>query len=131
MSTIRRHGVAFHVIPTPGEGLWLEVIRESDGAVLISERFRGESSDELAPAVDEWFADIVSESVDAFEVQVCRVCGARRRPVEDDCGIPLDDHLVEWEFDLCVACASHLEQTNPWMRTYVRDQRFPDLADDW
>lgn len=42
MSTIRRHGVAFHLIPTPGDDLWLEVIRESDGAVLVNELFRGE-----------------------------------------------------------------------------------------
>jgi hypothetical protein len=131
MSTIRRHGVAFHLIPIPGEGLWLEVIRESDGAVLVGQKFTGESDEELAPAVEEWVDDIVNERVSGIEVSACRLCGARRRPIQDDeHGRVLPDYLVEWEFDLCLPCASEIEHTSPWMRAYIKDRYFGECEED-
>ncbi|MFZ9629193.1 MAG: hypothetical protein ACO3C1_07555, partial [Ilumatobacteraceae bacterium] len=127
MSTIRRHGVAFHLIPTPSDTLWLEVIRESDGAVLVSEPFRGDDDAELAPAVDEWIADIVLERVGEIPISACRVCGNRRREMRhDDTGRIRRDHVIEWEFDLCITCAAHIEQAVPWIVGWVEERYFPD-----
>lgn len=136
MSTIRRHGVAFHLIPTPGDDLWLEVIRESDGAVLVNEVFRGEGEAEFAPAVEEWFDDIVRGQVDQIDIPRCRVCDCRRRELpRSDSGHLLAEAVVEWEFDLCPACASHLEQSVPWMRGFLAERYVPDADEsddnDW
>lgn len=123
MSTIRRHGVAFHLVPTLGERLWLEVIRESDGAVLVSEEFKGEGDDDLAPAVEEWFGHIVLERVTEIDVSACRNCENRRRPDPwDEDGTIRRGHVIEWEFDLCISCATQLEQAVPWMRGYLEER---------
>ncbi len=129
MSTIRRHGVAFHLIPTPGEVLWLEVIRESDGAVLHCEEL-DDQPDELAEAVEKWFDDIVRGRVDGIDIPACRGCGNRRRVARTDHdGWVLPDYLVEWHFVLCVVCAARLEQASPWMRDYLAERVGP-IPDD-
>ena len=122
MSTIRRHGVAFHLIPTLGEHLWLEVIRESDGAVLASEDFRGSGDEGLATAADEWFDHIVLDRINEISVSTCRNCENRRRPEpEHDDRSTSRDYLTERQFDLCMACAAHLERTVPWMRGFLEE----------
>jgi len=131
MSTIRRHGVAFHLIPTPSDTLWLEVIRESDGAVLVSEQFRGQHDSELAPAVEEWIDDIVLERVGAINIPLCRACSGRRRHVQRNSdGVVPREYLVEWEFDLCVTCAARSEQEHPWIRSWLEERYRPD-PEDW
>ncbi len=131
MSTIRRHGVAFHLIPTPVQTLWLEVIRESDGAVLASEEFRGDSDDDLAPAVEEWFDDIVLDRINGIEIPTCRSCGSRQREAQrGEDGRILPEYLIEWDFDLCIPCASQFEQANPWLRAHVEGQYYTDPFDD-
>ena len=132
MSTIRRHGVAFHLVPTPGESLWLEVIRDSDGVVLVSTEFDGD--DNLDEAVEEWFADIVTRTITDIEVKVCRLCGNRRRPVQtgDDRRVTRE-FLVEWDYDLCEPCAIRFVRINPWVQTMLEGRYFPDTddCDDW
>lgn len=130
MSTIRRHGVAFHLIPTPGEVLWLEVIRESDGVVLLCEEW-DDNPEEFAEAVEEWFDDIVRNRIGEIDIPSCRGCGSRRRIVHTDHdGWVLPEYLVEWHFDLCVTCAARLEQASPWIRDYLADRVAPIPDED-
>ena len=133
MSIIRRHGVAFHLLPTPDDSRWLEVVRESDGAVLVSRRFDG-TDDNFHRAVEAWFDEVVQESVSGIEVPVCRLCGTRRRDTPyDDNGLMSSDRLVEWEYDLCQQCASNMEQASPWIRKFLEDRYHPvpDDEDGW
>lgn len=132
MSTIRRHGVAFHLLPTLDNSRWLEVIRESDGAVLVTCEFDGDDTD-FDQAVEEWLDAAVHHSVSQIEVPVCRVCGARRREVQvDGLGRMLADQLIEWEFDLCLPCAGDLQRTSPWIRGFLLERYHPvDEEDDW
>jgi hypothetical protein len=113
MSTIRRHGVAFHLLPTLGDGLWLEVMRECDGPVLLTEQYTGQGDGDFVEAVEEWFDDPVSERLTKVDIATCWLCGARRREVRQDEDGILVEHLIEYEYDLYLACASHLEQTAP------------------
>ena len=130
MSTIRRHGVSFHLLPTIGDTLWLEVVRESDGAVLATEEYLGEGDDDFAAAVDEWFDGIVQERIGEIEIDTCRVCGGRRRVMRhDEHGGMAADYLVEWEYDLCLPCAAHMERSIPWIRGYLLE-RYPIYDDE-
>ncbi len=131
MSTIRRHGVAFHLVPTPGESLWLEVIRESDGVVLVSTEFDGD--DNLDEAVEEWFADIVTGTITEIEVKMCRLCGNRRRPIQMEDQRLAREFLVEFDYDLCEPCATRFVRNNPWIQTAVEERHFlnADDRDDW
>jgi hypothetical protein len=132
MSTIRRHGVAFHLLPTLTDNRWFEVIREFDGAVLVSREFHGDDTD-FGKAVEEWLAAAVHDSVSCMVVPVCRVCGDRLRELQlDDRGRIVVDQLVEWEYDLCLRCAGHMERTSPWLRNFLlRRQRAAGDGDDW
>lgn len=127
MSTIRKYGVVFHLIPTIGDELWVETVRESDGAVISSGPFLGASEEEFAEGVDEWFEGVVSERLEAVEVLRCRACGQRRRDVRllDDGNLSAAT-VVEYEFDLCIACASNLEHSTPWLLGYLTE-RFPEI----
>ncbi len=130
MSTIRRHGVAFHLIPTPGSDLWLEVIREADGVVLVSTAFDGDS-DDLAPAVDAWFEDLALKTISKIDIPTCRSCNSRRREVERDEDYRIQPgFLTEWMFELCHPCATQFEHANPWLRGLLLERFFPD-RDDW
>lgn len=130
MSTIRRFGVAFHLIPTPDDGLWVEVIREADGAVLVSGEFDGDTDDDLVEAVDEWFDDLIARTVNGIDTESCRSCRTGRRTVEPDHHgrVPVEV-LVEWEFDLCHDCAAQFIHENPWIQKYV-ESRYLRPADD-
>lgn len=131
MSTIRRHGVAFHLLPTPTGGLWLEVVRESDGAVLVTEEYSGEGDSDFAATVEQWLDELVLETVSGLDIEYCRLCQLRRRQVRyDDLGLPIADYLVEWEFALCLSCASHMEQTTPWIRRYLCERYLPEFEPD-
>ena len=130
MSTIRRHGVSFHLLPTVGDSLWLEVIRESDGAVLATEQYIGEGDHDFAAAVEEWFDDIVLQRIGEIEIDTCRACGARRRVTRlDENGCMQADYLVEWEYDLCLPCATHMERSVPWIKGFLLE-RYPTYDDE-
>jgi hypothetical protein len=132
MSTIRRHGVAFHLLPTSSEAFWLEVIRESDGAVLIAEEYTGDGIEDFAGAVDEWFDDIIHGTLDRIEIPLCRVCGARRRTIRRDAeGWVLAELHAEFEFQLCFPCASNLQRNNPWLRAHLDERHGPGSDDNW
>lgn len=131
MSTIRRHGVTFHLLPTLDDSLWVEVIRESDGAVLVTSQFDGDDND-FEGAVVEWFGMIVQGSITGISIPLCRSCKGRRREVgRDHDGNVLVEFLVEHSFDLCLQCANHLEQTNPWIRRYVQERFCYDEENNW
>jgi hypothetical protein len=130
MSTIRRHGVAFHLLPSLGDGLWLEVIRESDGAVLVTEQYTGQGDDDFAEAVEAWFDDVVLDRLTDIDISWCRLCGARRREVrQNEDGIAVE-HLIEYEYDLCLPCGSHLERTTPWIVQYLKERYRSTPIDD-
>lgn len=126
MSTIRKYGVAFHLIPTVGDELWVETVRESDGAVISCGPFLGESEDDFAEGVDEWFEGVVGERLESIEVLRCRACGQRRRDVRQlDDGALTTETVVEYEFDLCSGCAAGLELSAPWLMGYLAE-RYPE-----
>lgn len=126
MSTIRKYGVAFHLIPTVGDELWIETVRESDGAVISCGPFPGESEDEFAAGVDEWFEGVVNDRLEAIEVLRCRRCGQRRRDIRQlfD-GVLTTETVVEYEFDLCTGCAAGFELSAPWIMGYLAE-RYPE-----
>ncbi|MEY2755325.1 MAG: hypothetical protein RJB65_1683 [Actinomycetota bacterium] len=125
MSTIRKYGVAFHLIPTMGDELWVEAVRESDGAVVSSGVFKGDSEDDFSSGVDNWFADVVDDRLAPLEVLRCRACGRHRRDVRAFDGRLTPENIVEYEFDICAACAAGVERNLPWMRAYLTD-RYPE-----
>lgn len=129
MSTIRRHGVAFHLVPTPDDGLWIEVVREADDAVLISGPFDGDD-DDLTSAVEEWFEEIIVATVRRCAVEGCRACGGRPRQAPDGEDYRLVvEHTVEWEFDLCPPCAERLVRDHPWIERYATERHPGDDLD--
>jgi hypothetical protein len=130
MSTIRRHGVAFHLLPTPEDTLWLEVIREADGVILVSEEYHGADHD-FPRAVEEWFDTLVQDSLSDLTFNPCRLCGEGRRQMrQDDGGWLTADYLVEYEFDLCIRCADATEQAIPWVRAFLTERFRPDVDTD-
>ena len=116
MCVIRRHGLVFALIGEPDGAMWSEVRRERDHAVIVSGPFDG-SPEEYAEGVDDWIDDWVTERVNEWPVDTCNACGGQRHqpePESDD--EPLTGTaLIEYRFDLCPPCTSHLIATNPWI----------------
>lgn len=117
MSRTTRHGVTFTLFPSPDDDLWLEIVRNHDGAVLSCDRFNGADADFHA-AVESWFDDIVAGVVNEMDIEACQACNGRRPSHFDEEGclvLESDVAGVEWRFDLCTPCAEHLIRTNPWV----------------
>ena len=116
ISVIRQHGLVFTLIPDPFDSLWIEIRRESDGAVVVSAPFGGEY-DEFADGVAEWIDDIMRKTIEAMTIDSCNACGARRMEYEipEDLEEMTDHQVVEAKFLLCAPCAQHMVRTNPWV----------------
>ena len=131
MSTIRRHGVPFHLLPTAGDSLWLEVIRESDGLVIACEEFTGESEEALPDAVDEWFADIATARVEEIVVFQCGSCGGRRDLINwGPTGYPYRAELLRYEYQLCIPCADRLGRQWPFLQK-LAENRLRYEEEEW
>ncbi|MEY4338494.1 MAG: hypothetical protein RLZ14_344 [Actinomycetota bacterium] len=118
MSRATRHGLTFTLFPSPDDDLWMEIVRDHDGAILHCEKFDGADGD-FHRAVESWFDDIITEVVNEMDFEACQGCGGRRsaRMYDEDGCVLIEDEVmgVEWRWDLCTPCAQHLIRTNPWV----------------
>lgn len=83
-------------------------------------------------AVEVWFDDLVSERLTNIDIATCRLCGTRRREVQQDEDEILVEHLTkyEYEYDLRLPRASQMEQTATWIALNLRERYRSTPTDD-
>jgi hypothetical protein len=128
MNPARRHGLTFSLHLDPDGPVWLEVLRDRDGAILEFAKLTDPTLT-LEAAVDGWLSDQLEEMYSHIEIEHCRACNTpyQQRPFSDEFS-PRDE--LAWRFDLCIPCAERLAIQNPWL------ERQPDLdheedTEDW